>query len=526
MSPVKPTGPAKPAAPNKTKTKPPILPLPPKPINPAYVSGGPPIKEKEIAQKYLGEGGKNKLIVDWQVGASIEACANKIHEDLVNNKRLISIWKNKVATMESLKGSVNILYRSDFRKKYKSILIKYVNRAFQLSEDLNIAEWKSHLINIINKERDIIVIEPIYSSEQSPDGQVTTSCNVIIDLDMYMGTITDYQRAIRYARKVVGYGDKLKGIRGSRAWFERLWMSGRRTSNSFLNRGIKRSGLKKAADVQVKEDMLMPIVKRTGFMSKRTLTYDPLLGTRPQAFSNKQFQRVSVERQRQSNLHDFYWDIMIARMSDMGAKAPYWYILNYGSIILPGDQGGTAMPAVKPTWFLDTSISEIGAVAYQDLTNAVQTNNIRSQREIEKYESNTSKIEEAWKAINEIADQYKGENEMYRRALQLSIKRMESQWAPVFAAIQENSILTQKLKTKIEEMSILIIAGLDIADVTYPSRISVFYKGGDYRRRTRSLVASIKAEILKELNIKKFTEPMMVKAKIEIKKAGEITQRK
>lgn len=451
-----------------------------------------PKAELDIIKTYFGERHNIKVLeAQLQSATKLKELATLVAEDLERSEKERKIWSDQITTIENIENSNKII--NSLKHRYTKILIKHAEAAFDRNYDLNISSWRQHLIGILSDPR-IIYMSPVVSSAQTSEGVAYKKILVEINLSAYAGTVDDYIDAVRYARKVLAYGNQFKGSIGTRMWYSRLWLSGRTPGGHYR----------------------LGVFDRTT-KSKYYITKDGKKKAVPITLESKRIGSKPNDRKEQKH-SELYWDIMNARMEFMKKKAPYWYILNYGSTSMKGDQGGYAAPPIVPTYFLEKAIDEISVEAYKDIEKVLEAKAKNARTMLELFEKGAyPKIKKAAEAMYTIVLELTGGG-IYKTSYDIAINYLKQAWAPILSQLESDKIAQRLAIEKMELLVNKIIADIEINNKMY----LVSSKGREYKRNTINLVRQIRAEILSKTRTQRAPEATILEAR---KKVEEIELR-
>lgn len=188
------------------------------------------------------------------------------------------------------------------------VLVESLELALTLNKEFNDPFFKDGLLLACNDPKSIQLF-------YSRDGNV----QVFINLDETAGTINDYAGAVKAVRKAIAEtpnkngrpkAPMTSGAVASHFWAEKFY-------------GPAREGKSVSR-------------RKWSTKRKRYYTHD-----------------VTAEQVAK------YWNTMKARMALFGKPAPYWEIIDKGSMIMSGDKGGEAYPANPPTHFVENAQNRI-----------------------------------------------------------------------------------------------------------------------------------------------------------------------
>lgn len=436
------------------------------------------------ADQYLKSKGVWAIKTDL---ASLISYVKYLEKQILANKNSFKLLSQKAITMEKLDWAGKHL--ANRIPEYRKILIKAAEEAFRINYDLDIPTWKSHLLSILNKD-GILTVVPIISNILDDASVIINGCDTSINIEELAGTIGDYQNAVHYARSVVhgGYGKTYSGNFASRLWYKRLWMAGRTAGPGIFFTGVfKRTTHSRTVTDKNGKTRIIPITVKS--------------------------ERVGNQANpaKEEKLRTFYWDIMNARMQNMGSQAPYWYLLNYGSINFGDGHSGTAMPVLTPTFFVERAKFDISSQAYKDLSYRASPQFLEDQAKASQERMDLiSKVEsEILDLIDSLSGNISGR--AYSKKFNAIVSILNTQWQSILIATDRNKDANLIIKDKIQLLANSILASVETGKRMYLATV----EGKEYRRRTISLVQKVRQE-LQTLQLGDVTPADIAKAKKEM----------
>jgi hypothetical protein len=380
----------------------------------------------------------------------------KLQNEFIERKEVLDLAYQKLNEALSKLDVVAIAERMKVATlAHTKILVMRAENAFKINYDLDIPQWKSHLLTQLNKP-ELITITPQYSGDRTTRRITVTSFIVDIEpnLKTQLGTIEDYGDAVRATRDMLNYGHKMQGPLASHLWFRRLWLVAREGQQleSSIKPGIRQSKVKEKA-----------IQKKTEDLAK------------------------------------FYWDIMRNRLEQMASKAPYWYLLNYGSAsakTISKGGGGFAAPLLSPTYFVDKAEKQIAAKLLSEFNSASQKGNLLISDLRLRLASVEKKLSANIEIINLLDILIVGLGResievVYNTSLTMAITKINVAFANAIIAAGDNTRLKETVENRVMEFANQILANENTG-----KRISLFTQQKiRYRYRTVNLAKDIAEEI-------------------------------
>jgi hypothetical protein len=247
---------------------------------------------------------------------------------------------------------------------YKDFATKLLKREAILAAEIT----KEFSVGIFTERLNMAIDDPNTIELIPIEG--TSNINVIIDLSTTAGTIEDWANAVDVARRELNI-----------SIYSRHPVSARERSERWVN------------------------------------YYDA--GRNNKDIINKKGKDVTY------TYYTRYWDTIYKRLDSCTSLAPWWEILQFGTIKFPEDTSGTAYPIIQPTRFVDIAITKIKNNYYgycnkrlnklniyieskrniKNINKAIEDAKLIKREIIENLKSKKS-LEESTRKLREITDDY------------------------------------------------------------------------------------------------------------------------
>jgi hypothetical protein len=283
-------------------------------------------------------------------------------------RKLIDQYHELQAKAGEVKPAAFSRFMEQYYPSLQSILIKNTEKALETSREFSYAPFAERLILAVSEPAVLEITADLVSTTESPEIIVNINMNAVA------GTIEQYAAAIKSVRDEGMGGAFIKSGApevGSKVFYEKYYM-------------VDREGGKVTRTYKGKTRLNESFDKKGKRIGKSVRSY-------------KTEHSASGPTDITEKYKGKYSALVAARLSSMGAIAPFWSLLDLGNanVKMASDEGGsTKRLSQRPTNFVNNSkaqIQEKGSINFRSLHKEMKK---QFDSELESINANITKLED------------------------------------------------------------------------------------------------------------------------------------
>lgn len=359
-----------------------------------------------------------------------------------------------------------VSFVADSQPAFTEILIKLIGDAFKTNSDLNLVSYVSQLNRLVSEGGFISVLPTVYQvGANKSDTVISWKVDIYQRMLKFLGGPDDYANAVKATRSALNYGDKQRGEQASLSWYYQAWKPAR---VGIIEETTKYKNLYKKKVLEQTQRLTEGKIKRRGKIK----------------FSEKEIEGITKTVTQKA---EFYDRIMKTRLLYLEDKAPYWYLLNHGSVSLSSDKGGRAIPLLKPTNFVRVAEQRVAEYCSSNFSSYQSADELNLKDDIEKLSKLLRDSREIVKVLDQLIQSLKSYS---ANSFQIAIDKITVFMSNVLEESKRYPELKRTVATKMEILARQITIG------AAPARVELLYtKDRAFRTRITELKNQVKMEL-------------------------------